>query len=48
MYFKIKRDGKCDGDLEYGYFSTIEEIGATSSTSYHVTSTDQLLPSMVE
>ena len=35
MYFKIKRDGKCDGDLEYGYFSTIEEIGSASSTSYY-------------
>ena len=39
MYFKIERDGKCYEDLEYGYFSTIEEIGATSSTSYHATST---------
>ena len=39
MYFKIERNGKCREDLKYGYFSTIEEIGATSSTSYHVTST---------
>jgi hypothetical protein len=38
MYFKIEKDGSCNSDLHYGYFSNSEEIGALSPTSYSVSS----------
>ena len=38
MYFKIEKDGRCDSELQYGYFSTIEEIGIAARPSYHVIS----------
>ena len=37
MYFKIEKEGECDRELKYGYYNTIEMIGATSTTSYHAT-----------
>ena len=36
MYFKIERNGKCNSELEYGYFNTFEEITESSRTSYSV------------
>ena len=36
MYFKIERNGKCNSELEYGYFTTFEEIEDSSIPSYSI------------
>ena len=38
MYFKIEKDGRCDSELQYGYFSTVEEIGIAARPSLFVIS----------
>ena len=38
MYIKVEKEGECDRELQYGYYSSIEDITILSSTSYYVES----------
>ena len=38
MYIKVEKNGECNRELQYGYYSSIEDITILSSTSYYVES----------